>query len=44
MLEKDIQIKIKVNNFQKMKKFLMSKGAIFFGKKKQLDLIPMIRY
>ncbi|MBB1553148.1 MAG: CYTH domain-containing protein [Clostridiales bacterium] len=31
MLEKDIQIKIKVNNFQKMKKFLMSKGAIFLG-------------
>lgn len=31
MLEKDIQIKIKINNFQKTKKFLISKGAIFLG-------------
>ena len=31
MLEKDRQIKIKVNDFQKMKRFLMSKGAVFLG-------------
>ena len=31
MLEKDIQIKIKIKDFQKMEKHLMSKGAVFLG-------------
>lgn len=31
MLEKDIQIKIKIKDFGKIKKILMSKGAIFLG-------------
>lgn len=31
MLEKDIQVKIKINDFNKMKNYLMSKGAVFLG-------------
>lgn len=35
MVEKDVQVKIKLSDFQRTKKFLISKGAIFLGSWKE---------